>query len=439
MSDAQPSDVFKPGGLPSITYVNRNRLRLEDQLRRGVERDHSFTVVSGPTKTGKTVLSKHVLGEDQILPVDAGSVRTIDEFWSHVAYKLKLASSAAQSKTKGWSLGGAFEGGFSLSGLFTSKASATAARSAQGGVTATYANVPVLSAINALRDRGLTLVIEDFHYLESDVQRGVLRSLKNAVADGLRVVILAVPHRSFDPISVEGELAGRVEHVHLPNWALNDLSEIASRGFAQLGLAVPSNVQTRICEDGFGNPLLVQDICLRVAEAMIDRGSLDSFGGENLAAIYDAIVEARGTQRFARLFRAHPPGERVARLALKEKGGEGPLPAAILLALARLGPRPTTSLDEIVAALEVIAETMPSEGEIIAALVDLAQAGGDGGSPALEWREAEQQFVISDPYLLFHLKWEINDRRTMRLPARTVERLVTGEGDGVRDIAEGEQ
>jgi hypothetical protein len=125
-------------------------------------------------------------------------------------------------------------------------------------------------------------------------------------------------------------------------------------------------------------------------------------------------------------------------LTLKEEGGEGPLPAAILLALARLGPRATTRLDEIVAALEMIAERMPSEAEIIAALVDLAEAAGDGGSPALEWRDAEQQLVISDPYLLFHLKWEIKDRRTMRLASRTVERL-TGEGDAVRGLAEGEE
>ena len=336
--------------------------------------------MSGPTKTGKTVLSKHVLGEDRILPIDAGSVRTVDEVWSHVAYKLNLASSAAKSKTKGWSLGAALEGGFSLLGLFNSKASGTAGRSGQRGVTATYANVPVLGAIKALRDRGLTLVIEDFHYLESEVQRGVLRSLKNAVADGLRVVILAVPHRSFDPISVEGELAGRATRTstRIGRWMISpkSLREVLRSS----ALRFPAMFRRKSARTVSATLFLVQDICLRVAEAMIERGSLDEFGGDDLAAVYDTMVEARGTQRFARLAKAHPPGGRAARLVLRQ-ARQGPLPAAILLALAQLGPQAITSLDEIVAALGMIAETMPSEAEIIAALVDLAEAGGDGGSP----------------------------------------------------------
>ncbi len=436
MAIVKPEDVFKPGGLPSITYVHRGRLGLEDRLRKGVKRNHSFTVVSGPTKTGKTVLSKHVLGEGSILSIDAGSVRTVDEFWSNVAYKLNLANTAAKAKTKGWSFGGIFEGGFTLAGLFSSKVSVTGARTGQDVVTATYTNVPVLASIKALRARELTIVIEDFHYLAADVQLGVLRSMKNAVAEGLQVVILAVPHRSFDPVSVEAELAGRVEHVQLPNWSLGDLSEIAALGFERLGLAVPSNVRTRICEDGFGNPLLVQDICLRVAETMIDRGCSEAFTADDLAGVYDAIVEARGTGRFVRLSQARPADGQAIRLALKDEG-DGPLPHAILTALARLGPLPITSLDEIATALEEIAERGPSQEEITAALFDIARAGSGGGSPALEWLDAEQQLVINDPYLLFHIKWQMKDRRVMRLPARSVERL--GSDNEAARNAEGEQ
>lgn len=46
-------DVFTPGGMPSVTYVERNGLGLESSLRDAIDRGHALITVSGPTKSGK--------------------------------------------------------------------------------------------------------------------------------------------------------------------------------------------------------------------------------------------------------------------------------------------------------------------------------------------------------------------------------------------------
>ncbi len=54
------SDVFVPGGFPDVTYVRRNELQLEERVRDYVEERYKVLSLSGPTKSGKTVLVKRV-------------------------------------------------------------------------------------------------------------------------------------------------------------------------------------------------------------------------------------------------------------------------------------------------------------------------------------------------------------------------------------------
>ena len=48
--------VFVAGGLPTLTYVSRNERGLEQKITDYIEERHRILSVSGPTKTGKTVL-----------------------------------------------------------------------------------------------------------------------------------------------------------------------------------------------------------------------------------------------------------------------------------------------------------------------------------------------------------------------------------------------
>ena len=69
----------------------------------------------------------------------------------------------------------------------------------------------------------MSLLVDDFHYIPSAVQKSIIQSLKGAVYDGLSVILLAVPHRAFDPMTVEDEVQGRFKHIEIPPWDMSDL------------------------------------------------------------------------------------------------------------------------------------------------------------------------------------------------------------------------
>ena len=55
-------NVFVAGGMPSVTYIDRLALNLEKSLRSEIREGYKVICVTGPTKSGKTVLTEHVLG-----------------------------------------------------------------------------------------------------------------------------------------------------------------------------------------------------------------------------------------------------------------------------------------------------------------------------------------------------------------------------------------
>jgi hypothetical protein len=381
-------------------------------------------VVSGPTKSGKSVLCHKALGGRELLKIDGGQIRSIDDFWAHIAFNLQLPNTASRTSIRGTTLTGLFEFAFSLVTLLKSKFSGSAALNRQDSLTTSYTNVPAIASIRSLLSRETVLLLDDFHYLEKDVRRAILRSLKNAVSDGLKVVILAGPYRAFDPLEAEPELAGRVEHVELPSWAAEDLAEIPGRGFAALGLDVPSHVQRRIADDGFGNPLLVQDFCLALSRRVLEKKSPEArIGAEDLSAVYDSIVQGRGMGRFDRLQSWSGGAGRNVTVLLKG-GVVEELPAAILRAVARLGPKPVTSLLEIRESLQALAEHIPAIEMIEPCLSDISFNAAKIGDSPLEWDSHRHVLEINDPHLMFYLRWVVSDRRTLNLPGRAMDRLI---------------
>jgi hypothetical protein len=99
-------EVFTPGGVPSVTYVGRAHLKLEEQVENALKRKYSFIAIGGPTKCGKSVLCARVLRDQGTITVQGGQIASAERFWEHVAYYLNLPSTATKTRTKTWSWAG---------------------------------------------------------------------------------------------------------------------------------------------------------------------------------------------------------------------------------------------------------------------------------------------------------------------------------------------
>ena len=107
-------DVFTPGGQPSVTYVGREHLRLEDTIKKVLEQCYTLNVVTGPTKSGKTVLCTRVLDSGyKHVVVEGGQIRAEADFWANLAHQLNVAQTAVKGKsdTDGWQTAGSVTGG----------------------------------------------------------------------------------------------------------------------------------------------------------------------------------------------------------------------------------------------------------------------------------------------------------------------------------------
>ena len=294
--------VFTPGGQPSVTYVSRDHLGLEQRVK-ALLRGYAINVVTGPTKSGKTVLCNHVLAQAGVsVTIEGGQVRSEAAFWEQIAHALDLGRERVR-KEAGTSSAAA-EGGASITipaAGSLGKATSGQARSTERSVT--YDIIPQRAALDALIDQNISLLVDDFHYIAKDIQKALIQALKGAVFKGLAVILLAVPHRAFDPMTVEQELEGRFKHIEIPPWELNDLLLIPERGFEALNVVSSDRLNRTICSEGFGNPLLVQEIC---SELCIKSGIYERLDSPQrlqqhlLSAALAEIAKSKGFPKYSK-------------------------------------------------------------------------------------------------------------------------------------------
>ncbi|WP_411338549.1 AAA family ATPase [Sphingopyxis sp. J-6] len=206
-SNLKLKDVFTPGGQPSVTYVSRDHLKLEQRVKEALARGYAINVVTGPTKSGKTVLCNHVLSQaGASVSIEGGQIRTDEEFWSQIAHQLELGRERV--RTESGSQTDTASGGLKL-GIANVAEINFGGDSAVGRTTErsiTYDVNHKLASLQHMVDNDVALLVDDFHYIPQDVQKSIIQTLKGAVFKGLSVILLAVPHRAFDPITVEQEL-----------------------------------------------------------------------------------------------------------------------------------------------------------------------------------------------------------------------------------------
>lgn len=396
-------DVFVAGGMPDVTYVDRNHLALENKLRAELAEGYKVVAITGPTKSGKTVLCKRVISPDRCVWVDGGQIEKPDDFWSGAISALNLPAEKSQSSSGGVS--------FSIKAIVKMKSQLDA------GETLKFSAPTKKEILTAMRMSDLTLVVDDFHYLSPAIQQEVVRSVKSEIFDGLSVVLIAVPHRAFDAISAEPEMEGRYAHISIPSWSNADLKSIPAKGFPLLGMNVSDDVQYRMAQESLQSPLLMQRFCGRICTHYEVYEAISpvrdySPSDRTMEDIYRDVAKQFGFPTFEKL--AKGPQSRSKRNPRKLKGSDGSVDIyqAILLAVGRTGPKSKIHYDEIRDALKdlLIESDVPQKHEVSNALGHMETIAKEKikGEPVIEW--SSDYLYVTDPFLRFFMKWsDISD------------------------------
>ena len=399
-----------PGGFPEVTYVPRDELQLETKLRDYLDERFKVLSLSGPTKSGKTVLVKRVV--PNAIWVSGGEISTANEFWKLLVDKLDgwIEVEKSRSETVGDELAvtAGVEGGvpvFKAHGEVTQGASQLDARIHT--VRRDRAAARVASDLLMLTKP--VVVIDDFHYLSEPEQLKIVRGMRALVFEGVPLILLSVPHRVYDAVRAEPEMTGRVVPITSPFWSREDLLAIAELGFDALNVEVTTNVAETLVAESFGSPFLMQDFCLELCKVNGVREQQQT--RLRLAAPdWDSFFAARaaGTAKgeFDRLARG--PRERTKRIARMLKDGRAvDIYHLVLAAIAHTGPKTTITDAELRESIRAIMEgEPPASHEVTRVLDQMTEIARKGkGEPVVDYMADERQLHIADPFFAYYLKW----------------------------------
>lgn len=398
-------EVFVAGGQPTYTYVERSSEHVELKFARAIATPNQIVSLSGPTKTGKTVLCRRTLGNRQFVWIDGGRVQSGDDFWKQVACELNIPASMEQTSESATQTG--------LEASLPMVITANGSQFLKSSNVAKHEIQALGSAIACMTQEKIMLVIDDFHYVPEAVRTELMRNVKGAVFNGLKVILLSVTHRVFDAIKAESELTGRFTAISLPHWAVADLIQIPAKGFTLLGTICPDSVISSLCAEAQENPFLMQKFCWEICfDLKIEQQNPGA--SHTVPENYDSMAMFRRLSQDAGLpiyqtLAAGPQSRKVRAKRPLRDGGVADIYQAVLLALAESGPKAVISYDDLRDLLgDVLSSQVPQKHEITSALKHLSRISRKiGAGSAIDWDEGKREITLVDPYLRFFLRWQV--------------------------------
>lgn len=402
-------DVFVAGGSPTVTYQSRSHL--EDEVLNYLDFGSSEILsVSGPTKTGKTVLIRHVVNE--CTRVEGGQVADLDDFLYAVLDDFDVPTEYQRSA--------GFEDAKSIEheGKINAKFVGYKYKKQGGGkgstsVSHTTKRSLKVAASDALLSGGVPLVVDDFHYINVDTQVEIVRFLKSLVFEGLPVILISVPHRAYDAVRAESEMTGRVRVLEVGFWSEADLLRIAEEGFPALNVYDANGaVAKELVNQTFASPHLMQRFCLSICEE----------NGLPKAADVSFALRAPegGWKPFFRKLSSHASKSAFDRLARGGRQRKDRIPrhlisgqivdiyGVVLEAIADTGPQVSLRYEDIRTSIRnILASNYPQRNEVTKVLEQMSKIATTEieGEPVVDWDSSEEILHISDPYFAFYLCW----------------------------------
>ena len=413
------SEVFVPGSYPEHTYVERGGTRLEEQLKDAVNTPGQVASLSGPSKSGKTVLVERVVGRDWLITVSGAGVKVPDEIWSRVLDWMEVPQTTSNAETTGRSVGGELTAKAGLSLPFIGKAEAGA--TAKGETTdqtergTTQGRRGLTQVVDEIANSDFVMLIDDFHYMDRAVQVEVAKSLKEAVRLGVKVVTAAVRHRGDDVVRANPELRGRVRAIDLNYWNATDLEKIARTGFQLLNTQLPGVVIEKFILESAGSPQLMQLMCLQACFVLNVRHKsallrTPNFAPDTLQEILEQTSASTDFRSLVDVLDAGPKTRGTERKTYRfADGSEGDVYRCVLKAIAADPPRLTLPYDELIARTASVCggNESPVGSSVAGTCLHISKLAQEKfpSERAIDWDEQKQILDIPDPYLLFYLRW----------------------------------
>ncbi|HEX2826064.1 MAG TPA: hypothetical protein VHP37_06940 [Burkholderiales bacterium] len=412
------TEVFTPGAFPSHTYVERKSDRLEQALQDALATPGQLVSVSGPSKSGKTVLVEKVVGPDNLITITGAGIQQPNDLWDRVldwmdapTTRKSGAKTGGQVAVKAEVQGSA---GLPFIGEIEGKVDGGAQLQHDRSNEKSFERTGMKQVVDEIANSDFVLLIDDFHYMPRLVQEDAAKIIKEAIRLGVKVCAAAVRHRGDDVVRANPELRGRVRAIDLNYWAAAELKQIARTGFDALKVDFPEEAIDRFVVEAAGSPQLMQSICLNACfvtgarERGLTRKSI-TCSDADIKTIFEQTTTSTDFRSLVDVLDAGPKTRGTERRLYDFKDGtKGDVYRCILKAVSSDPPRLAHDYDEITRRVRrICASDMPVGSSVIGTCLHMSKLAQEKfpNERAIDWDEQKQILDIPDPYLLFYLRW----------------------------------
>lgn len=414
------AEVFVVGQEPSVTYSARDAKRFETTVGDYLEERGRILVLTGPSKSGKTVLLRKMV--PNAIWLAGGQIDSIAQFWRQIVDKAggwtREAKEVARTDTE----------------ATDSRTSAQFKPVGVGaeavlGETDSVADMsrhersvdrePQSVGLRILEEKKGPLVVDDFHHMSPVLQRDIVRQLKPLVERALAVIFAAVPHRVADAVIAENEMESRVESVQIGLWDIEELTEIADKGFREaLRVDLSADLAVELARHSFRSPHLMQLLCRELSKvnelretaavpmAVRPPDDWPSFLGE-------IAVRHTDDQTYRDLARGpQSRKDRVPR-TLKDSSETTDIYGALISAIRASGPAGELTYNGLRDILRDLLHELPQKEQITNSLKHMTtiahqhacdEYGRLKRDPVLEWQPDKDALFIADPFFAFRVR-----------------------------------
>ena len=256
-----------------LTYQTRNKV--DERFVNDLTRDKHI-VLHGGSKQGKSCLRKYHISDDECIVIQCTRDYSLESLYEQILKNAGIQYEvSSQITTKGThkitaTVSG--EGGIPL--VSKAKGEGKYEYDKESSDSSSYKSLDIdptepndIVRVLNLNDFSKYIIIEDFHYLNEEIQRQFSFDLKvfHETSD-IVFLIVGVWQESNRLTVFNGDLSGRVTNINADEWSDNDLTNLIRSGFPLLNIRFPDEVIENIIEASNENVGLVQELCYRICE-----------------------------------------------------------------------------------------------------------------------------------------------------------------------------
>lgn len=326
-------DVFGVSSQQVLSYVERDHVdnRFQDALTSTKQ-----IIVYGSSKQGKTALvSKHLPYDKNILVSLTPKTQLVDVYQTILSKAgVKVITSIVEKKNTESNVG--ISAKFrALIPLFASgEAEVTGSTKAGSGDEVKYEEIPLNlelpQSVSDLLDRvkcKKTVILENFHYLNDDIQQQFAFDLRAFQELGVQFVILGVWREKNRMAQFNGDLLDRTIEIPVEPWNENDFKRVVQKGEKELGIKFSDKMVEDSINASFSSIGVFQELLKQIC---INKGIQRTNTGEVIQILEPEFLTAAITTKANDYASRHQRALEAIAAGHTTGGAKGDLPPLFL-------------------------------------------------------------------------------------------------------------